>query len=448
MSSSSPPPESRSTDSPSGGSSPGIPSPLTPSPPPHSTSSVARPVFPNLSTLLWFVPLLLLLWLQVRFPQIVDPQVNDSFNVDWGGRNVIFQYCQRRTTTDRNFQPLDRTLQAIPTDHLLVFLGPSRALTPSEQQELSRWIQLGGRVLYAAPFTKPQTSLPFLGLEVRSFQDPSANTLPSAFSNLVPQLPPQLPPEVADNTGELSLDSVDWQAYGHLVSTGPQPARRWLTNTSGLHAAEWTLGRGRMLVVSSDYLFSNASLAERSKRNGVLAIQLLELAGRPLDSAAPGALPPRVVFDESLNETGAPRTVALLLTPLLRPLTLQAMLLWWLFAWQGSQRFGRALPPVLTFRRRISDHTDALGNLYWRSGNAVRPLRAYITQLFNDLKLVGRQVTPQRLQTLSARSGVEVAEIERLLTLPDEVDQQAAVLPADAARMIRRLARLRKVIEQ
>ncbi|MFM8224006.1 MAG: DUF4350 domain-containing protein, partial [Planctomycetaceae bacterium] len=172
----------------------------------------------------------------MRFPQIVDPQVNDSFNVDWGGRNVIFQYCQRRTTTDRNFQPLDRTLQAIPTDHLLVFLGPSRALTPSEQQELSRWIQLGGRVLYAAPFTKPQTSLPFLGLEVRSFQDPSANTLPSAFSNLVPQLPPQLPPEVADNTGELSLDSVDWQAYGHLVSTGPQPARRWLTNTSGLHA--------------------------------------------------------------------------------------------------------------------------------------------------------------------------------------------------------------------
>jgi hypothetical protein len=140
--------------------------------------------------------------------------------------------------------------------------------------------------------------------------------------------------------------------------------------------------------------------------------------------------------------------VALLLTPLLRPLTLQAMLLWWLFAWQGSQRFGRALPPVLTFRRRISDHTDALGNLYWRSGNALRPLQAYMTQLFNDLKLTGRQVTPQRLQTLSAKSGVEVAEIERLLSLPNEVERQAAVLPADAARMIRRLARLRKTVEQ
>jgi hypothetical protein len=71
-----------------------------------------------------------------------------------------------------------------------------------------------------------------------------------------------------------------------------------------------------------------------------------------------------------------------------------------------------------------------------------------MTQLFSDLKLTGRQVTPQRLQTLSAKSGVEVAEIERLLSLPNEVEQQAAVQPADAARMIRRLARLRKTVEQ
>ena len=446
------PPSSASPDSPPNPSpsSEAAPSGVSPaaSVAARSAHSAEPTFFRRLSTLLWFLPVLLLLVLQVRFPQIVDPQVNDSFNVDWGGRNVIYQYTQRVTAADRNLIPLDRSLPEIPTDNLLVFLGPSRPPTPAEQQQLSLWIQSGGRVLYAAPLAKPQTTLPFLSCEVRAFSDQPANPFQAAFPSLVPMPPPELPPEVADTTGELSFDSVDWQSFGHLVSTGPQPTRRWLTNTSGLHAAEWTLGQGRLLLVSSDYLFSNASLAQRDKRNGVLAIQLLELAGRPLDSTAAGAFPPRVVFDESLNVTGAPRTVALLLTPLLRPLTLQAMLLWWLFAWQGSQRFGRALPPVLTFRRRISDHTDALGNLYWRSGNALRPLQAYMTQLFSDLKLTGRQVTPQRLQTLSAKSGVEVAEIERLLSLPNEVERQAAVLPADAARMIRRLARLRKTVEQ
>jgi len=396
---------------------------------------------------LWFLPLLLLILFQFWFPQIVDPQLNDSFNVDFGGRNVIYRFASRRTETIRSFVPLERALEQLDSSDLLLMLGPARPPTAREQQALANWVFRGGRLLYAAPLAKPQVTLDFLMAEVAEFGDTTGSPLPTWIPNPQPPPQPPLPEANTDQSGELRLDRVEWQTRARLVAKGPPPARRWLTDASGLQAAEWNWGSGRVLLVSSDYLFSNASLALRDRRNGVLASQLLELAGRPLDPRAPQTLPEQIVFDESLNATGAPQVVSLLLTPLLRPLTLQALLLWWLYAWQGSQRFGRALPAALPARHNITDHADALGNLYWRSGNALGPLQAYVTQILADLKLTGRQLTPQRVETLAARSGVPREEIDRLLALPDEIAQRSAVLPADAAQMIRRFARLRRVSE-
>jgi len=153
------------------------------------------------------------------------------------------------------------------------------------------------------------------------------------------------------------------------------------------------------------------------------------------------------VFDESLNASGTPQVVGLLLDPHLRPLTIQVLVLLIVFGWRGGRRFGGLLPKGAGARHNLSDHTDALGNLYYKTKNGVGALSAYLEQLKRQLRL---HLTTQRdaraLWPLAQRSGMPVEEVKTLLSEAEALAERPALKRRDAAAMIIRLSKLRKPV--
>jgi hypothetical protein len=200
-------------------------------------------------------------------------------------------------------------------------------------------------------------------------------------------------------------------------------------------AVSLQLGWGRIVLIASDNVFSNASLAASDKENGALAVRLLEAAG----------VDQKVVFDESLNATGTPRVVGVLLDPTLRPMTLQLAVVLIAFGWRGSRRFGGVLPQSAPARHDVSLHTDALGNLYYKSRNGAVALRAYLEQLQTALHLRFAAGHERRaIAALAERVGQPVDEVQRLLKTARETARRASVPRHEAATLIRRLSELRK----
>ena len=230
------------------------------------------------------------------------------------------------------------------------------------------------------------------------------------------------------------LTGIVWQTQAEI--TGSKRGDVLLRTDQGVQGVELLHGRGRIIVLASDHLFSNRALNDdQSRRAGVLAVRLLQRLASS-DSS--------LIFDESLNASGQPQVVGLLLNHWLRPVTLQVVTLLLLFGWAGSQRFGSPLPPRQPPRHSLVEHTDALGNLYWRSRNGLVPLQAYLERLLTELRL-GRDAErlPRRIDHLAASTGLQPAEIETRIRLAREAVSRRAVRHTDAARLIRLLSELR-----
>ena len=398
--------------------------------------------------------------LQIWFPRLDSSEINDTWNVDFGGRNAIYQFAQRRwSQVSRNILPLTHGSTSLPPEGTLCLLGPARPPTTSEWNEILDWVSQGGRLLFAPQWKNPTTDIPALGLSISSVDSTAAATgtalsKPQANAgpppNPVPDvLPRNSPPPVpaapagpeadtpeppASNEGLLSLSGVSWQSNGKISG----PGTVLLRSAEGVQGVELRHGHGSIIVLASDHIFSNRSLDSReAPRSGVLAARLLQRVA-PSDST--------LVFDESLNATGQPQVVGVLLNYWLRPVTLQAVTMLLIFGWAGSQRFGNPLPPRKPPRHSLVEHTDALGNLYWHSGNGRVPLQAYLERLLAELRL-GREAErlPRRLDHLAAATGLKPQEIESRIRLAREAVARRAVRSQDAARLIRLLSELRPV---
>jgi hypothetical protein len=188
------------------------------------------------------------------------------------------------------------------------------------------------------------------------------------------------------------------------------------------------------VLLASDYIFSNAALFERDRRNGVLAVKLLEAAGNGDE----------LLFDESLNATGTPRVVGVLLDPALRPTTVQLIVLLVIFGWRGNRRFGGILPKAAPARHDVADHTNSLGNLYYKAHHSQGVLREYLDQLRTDLRLRYVKGHEKRvLAPFAQKAGLSVEEIERLFTDAEGAIRKPRLTRREAASAIRKLAHLR-----
>lgn len=392
-------------------------------------------------TLLWLLALFVLVALHVWFPRVDVEPLNDTFSADIGGRSAIFQFAKRRwSDVERNLEPLHRYVEWLDPETTLCLLGPARYPNPREWETLLTWVDEGGSLLLAARWDDPEIDIPGLVAKIRSKEEKKgkgSGTKDRGKEKKNVDLREMLGIEKSTGPGEpvqttlIPEGSLLWRSRGVIEAAGSDPL---VKTVSGPQVVRIHHGEGTIVLCASDQVFSNAALLDREQPNALLAVRLLETTGADQP----------IVFDESLNATGTPRVVGLLLDPHLRPITLQLLIILVVFGWRGGRRFGGLLPVEATPRHDLADHTDSLGNLYYKAHAGTTALKAYRDQLRMQLRLhAAAEGDPRRLAPLAARSGLAVAEIRKLLAEVDRAVERPKLTRRDAAQLIRRLARLR-----
>jgi hypothetical protein len=225
-----------------------------------------------------------------------------------------------------------------------------------------------------------------------------------------------------------------WVSLGKVVP--PTGSDVLLDSDEGNQAVRIRYGQGWIVLLASDYIFTNASLNRGDTVNPYLAYRLLKsVAG---DRG--------IVFDESLNSAAQPTVEGLLLSDSVRPATLHLCVLLVVFSWMGTRRFGGMLPKTFQPRHDIVDHTNALGNLYFKRNDAAGVLQRYFDQWRLDLRLGTQRKDAAQIERLARRTDRSTGYIKRLLTETEGALGNARLTRRDAARHISRLAEFRAAV--
>lgn len=409
----------------------------------------------RMASVLWLAALATALSLHVWFPRI-DADVNDTYNVDVGGRNALYQFAERRMGyVVRNHEQLVNRLDGLDDDSTLCLLGPARYPSPREWQALLTWVNGGGKLLVAARWHDADLTIPGIEAHVKSTAVKQPIKLPGADNRKEPESSPS-DSGTKSSSDENATPAAEHVAVAISVTTTLAPGTdfTWKTegvidapnfNTSGAEVLVKTAGGpqavrihhglGSIVLVASDFVFSNVALNERGHKNGILAVKLLEAAGTA-DS---------LVFDESLNETGTPKVVGVLLDPVLRPTTIQLVALIVLFGWRGNRRFGGLLPKSSPPRHDVADHTNSLGNLYYKAHHGTGVLREYLDQLKTELRLRFAAGHERRiLLPIAQKANMSLDEVQFVLGAADAAARKPRLSRREAAVHIRKLAHLRQ----
>jgi hypothetical protein len=362
----------------------------------------------------WGWPLLALAAVSLHFwfPETPTGVAHDTYSVTAEGQKAFYRLVARQPQNGgvmRNRAPLAKFVGELSPGELLCLLGPKRPPTQDEWTTMVDWVRRGGALVYA-------------------FRGDEELEIPWLNVTYVPGPPERddLPPE----SELLPSSKLAWWTDGRLKAPNGIPL---VTYNGTLQAARVHYGFGRAVVVATSLPFSNQLLTYGD--NSVLAVRLLEAAG-PIDFVA---------FDESLNSSGTPKVVGILFDPLLRPITIQIVIVTVLFAWWRSWRFGPLAPSAVSPRQNIVEHTDMVGNWYWKSRDGHAVLRAYVRQLTSQLKLQAFAGKEDRvLEPIARRSGRDVSEIRRDLRQAFQALRAKKVERRTAARLIRRLAVIRR----
>jgi hypothetical protein len=432
---------------------------------PTTTDSIKPSADRRWSSAVWLALLGGALILHVWFPRVDGGPLNDTYNVDVGGRNAFFQYAERLAgrhvlvAANRNHQSLVTLLDGYGTNTTLCLHGPARYPTHREWQALLAWVRSGGKLLLAARWEDAELTIPDVNAHVKSTKEKvelsifGGNQAKKKKAEKSPDNPWTKTGTGGETTGADDSDTTaatskspagsnwtslladgnyTWKTDGNieaseaevLVKIGESP-----------QAVRLKHGSGTIVLLASDYIFSNAALYERERQNGLLAVKLLQAAGSS----------DVVLFDESLNATGTPRVVGVLLDPALRPATVQFLVVLVIFGWRGNRRFGGLLPKSAPARHDVADHTNSLGNLYYKAHHSKGVLREYLEQLRTELHLRYARGHEQRvLQPIAQRANLSVEEMQRLLADADAAAGKPRLTRREAATCIRRLAHLRQ----
>ncbi len=360
------------------------------------------------------------------FPNISRRPLNDTYSTEREGKKAFYLLEQRRfDSVTRNDSSPVGAVAGLFEDDVVCLLGPGRQPDRREWEVLLDWVERGGSLVFAAPYGEPAVNIEELGMKVEPLVDFDLD-----FNEMLKQAQEnQDEPEEVQTTlfggGELR-----WRSFGKVTGTGGDVIVEY---DGEPQAVLKSYGAGRVLLIASDDIFSNASLAY--KDNGILAQRLVESVAWPESY---------IVFDEYFNTVGAPKVVGLLFDPFLRPLTVQAAAVLLLFVWCGSRRFGRQLPSMYHSRHDIADHTDALGNMYYRTGDGRAVVRSYFEQLRMELHFRHLSLTDkQAIESLARRAGQDPQQVRELLARTQRVIDGAPIKRRAAAEIISDLAELR-----
>jgi hypothetical protein len=370
--------------------------------------------FPRISarSLLWPLAALAAVSLHFWFPETPTGMTHDSYSATAEGQKAFFRLVAQQPSNiavTRNRKPLKPVLDLLSYGETLCILGPQRPPTPDEWAALADWVRDGGSLLYAFRGDKPQ-EVPMLGVKYAP--------QPPGSDDLEPQT--QLAP----------ASQLAWWTDGKLEAPGGSELVQY---DDTLQAVRMRYGVGQVVFVATALPFSNQLLSFGD--NSVLAIRLLEAAG-PIEL---------VVIDESLNSSGSAKVVGILFDPLLRPMTIQVLIVTILFGWWHSRRFGPLAPVAMSPRQNIVEHTDMVGNWYWKSRDGHAALKAYLRQLTLQLRLKSFKGNEDRvLEPIARRAGRDLAGVRQDLQQAYQAVRTKKVDRRAAARLIRRLSMIRR----
>ena len=380
---------------------------------------------------LWLAALLSLVALQFWFPPMKGP-ASDTYNSGTRGKKAFYllsnamsrKDVRRSTISVRQWcqQSSDSTNEQFNTTFLI--LGPSRYPNESEWKALLAWVQQGGRLVFAARDSS----------DLNPVSDDDITIDGDLFSVRVgPWANEQMGGETNIRTSGISAAFGDptqrwaWKSENQ-VEVGPGQV---VVSDSGIpQVCEYRYGQGQLVVVASDWVFTNQSLAYED--NSVLASRIV----------APNGFKRRLVFDESLNRSGTPRVVSLLLEQPLRPASVQLLIVVLLFCWWRSYRFGPKWVPSGSAHSSIVEHTNMVGQLAYSADGGKWALTVYLRQVMSELHLRG----PNRdrvLEPIAVRMNRSVGAIKKLLKKARRVAEDDMVDRKTAGRLINQLAQLR-----
>jgi len=394
-------------------------------------------VQPERMTIGWIWPaaLVLLVSLHFWFPDVGPELPDDTFSTTVTGKKAFYLLLRERAeqTVFRNTDRLSEALASLDTDDVLCLLGPARYPTDREWTQLLDWVADGGRLVVAARRDKPDFSIKRLDIKVHSHSKQANRSQSHGMKPAgVKRTNTSAGTKEGVATRLVGADDFTWRSAADVIA--PNADRTLVRSDGRSQAVLQDYGNGTVVVVSSDFIFSNESIAFGDQANAELAFRLIESTGPVW----------RVCIDESLNRSGTPKVVGLLLDPYLRPVTVQLMIVLLMFTWWRSRRFGPVLPVAVTARHNIVDHTDAAGLLNYRSRNAARALRGYLRQLFGELHLKSFRGHEDRvLEPIAVRIGIPLQSLRNELQRAVKASRTETLDRKEAAALIRRLARIR-----
>jgi uncharacterized protein DUF4350 len=361
--------------------------------------------------LVWALLLLSVVVVAPFFPAPVADPGSDTWSVRPGGKKVLWALARRI------FGDVRRQTGGLPpteTAATLCILGPARHPDAAEWQKLYTWVAAGNTLVFAARRDDPAVSLGPFGLRIRPGEDTGASLVLDEALMPAPGAP------------------IEWESGAWI--DGGQPGA-WVPIRSGSRpvAVFQKVGQGLLVAVASDELFENAWIVNRER--GLVAIRLLEKARR-----SAGA----VFMDESLTASGPPRVFGLLLSPFVRPVTLQVLAVFLLFGWSGSRGFGALVGAERPPRRQITEHARALGRLHQLTATGGTLVAAYLEYVRHEVKMGRRaagNVDPAEL--LSRRARVEIQGVRALLGRASRAARESSLRGDEAAAAIRSLAEIR-----
>eukprot|EP00913_Durusdinium_trenchii_P008831 g8297.t1 len=379
----------------------------------------------------WLWPTALVVLIAIHFwPFKIGAGIDhDSYSVRSEGKLALYYLLRADPesighTVTRNVEPLKAIIgdgrnrfRYSPSNQpkTLCILGPARYPNSAEWKQLLEWVSRGGHLVIAGRYGKPEFAIDELGIEVKRIRGRI-----DADSDKI-------------DTVLVENGRLVWRSRGRIVTKGG--AERLFHADGTVQAVRRFHGSGQVVVIASDFVFSNQSLAFADHSNAELAFRLLhnDFTRREF------------VVDESLNVSGTPKVVGLFLDPIFRPLTIQALIAVVLFGWWRSIRFGPLQLPAVTARHNIVDHTDAVGALHFKSSDGTTALRSYLRQFFAELKLKSHKGREDRVfEPIAVRMGKSVEAIRTLLQKATKAARNKNLDRRTAAAIIRKLSIVRR----
>lgn len=404
--------------------------------------------------LLWLVLTAFLLLLSTWWLPGSGNLNTDSYSVSFSGRKVLFQTVSR--LEGNVFRSHDQLVPRSDFSDRQLILGPARYPSAEEWDQLYSAVLNGSTVIFAAsandahldtgPFRARVTS--DFGMldsddedsEDEENADPDADSSASDDATDAEEAEDTDNPEPIDffsfrgspaetelvegivnwkSSGEIETDTDDWDVLLTVDKT-PQIVRR-------------KFGLGTFVLVASDEIFSNGALLKPDR--AVLACRILEAGGDTFDATW---------FDETLNDSGAPKVLGIIFAAEFRPITLQLLLILVLFGWMGCRRFGPVEQTRRARRRSIVEHAEAVGILYHGASagsHAVKSLREFLRQELRRLCGPGFRVDDPAAVARQAQT--DEADVRELFETVDGIEAfGVTVNRSKASKLLRQLSTL------